>query len=444
VNELDVAVIGGGFSGSAVTAQLARRAQSDLSLAVFEPGVLGHGAAYGTQHAEHLLNTRVGAMSIFPDEPKHFQNWLGGTPADAFESRSRYGVYANACARRALEHPGFAHVQDAIVEIERRSDGAFLLAGESGKRYTARAVVIATGNPLPDDSFLPKAVRLHPGYVSDPWRFDYRKIGGHVLLVGSGLTALDVLVALENAGHRGSVDVVSRHGRYPEVHADVVPYDVVPALDTRSTVALLRSLRRHTVDAERRGFDWRAVVDAARQESEAIWRRLPPKERRRFERHLRGRWERRRHRAPQAVDAVRRRYEARGRLQTFAGTLAGMEGNTAVLALRNGTALHIRPDWIVNCTGLSGASGHRKNPVLSGLLDDGLLSISPGGLGLRADADLAAVDVNGRPVPGLWIVGPPARGSRFEATAVPELRGMAEQVAVGLLASLEERSQEAG
>lgn len=445
MTDLDVAVIGGGFSGCAVTAQLARRAPAGVSLALFEPGTLGHGAAYGTRHAEHLLNTRVAMMSIFPDDPAHFARWLGqDADADAFASRSRYGAYINAVALRALERPGFTHVAERVTSIVRRSDGAFTIVSESERRFTARSVVLATGNPLPDDGFLPKAVRLHPGYVRDPWRFDYRQVGGHVLLIGSGLTALDVLVALENGGHRGAVDVVSRRGRYPEVHADIDAYDVVPALDTRSAHALLRSFRRHVNDAERRGFDWRAVVDAVRQEAEAIWRRLSPADRRRFERHLRGQWERRRHRAPEAVAAVRRRYEERGRLRTYAGTLAGMDGTTAVLALRDGTSATLTPDWIVNCTGLSGAAGHRKNGAVASLFDAGLLSVAPGGLGLRADGDLAAIDAQGRSVAGLWITGPPARGSRFEATAVPELRVMAEQAAAGVVGSLEKQSQEAG
>jgi uncharacterized NAD(P)/FAD-binding protein YdhS len=43
------------------------------------------------------------------------------------------------------------------------------------------------------------------------------------------------------------------------------------------------------------------------------------------------------------------------------------------------------------------------------------------------------VDESGEAVPGLWIVGPPVRGSRFEATAVPELRAMAELAAAELL-----------
>ena len=107
------------------------------------------------------------------------------------------------------------------------------------------AVVLATGNPLPNGVFLPREIRLHPGYIDDPWRCDYRRVGGHVLAIGSGLTALDVLVALDACGHRGVVHVLSRRGRFPNVHADVAPYDVIPALDTRDARALLRSFRLH-------------------------------------------------------------------------------------------------------------------------------------------------------------------------------------------------------
>jgi uncharacterized NAD(P)/FAD-binding protein YdhS len=46
------------------------------------------------------------------------------------------------------------------------------------------------------------------------------------------------------------------------------------------------------------------------------------------------------------------------------------------------------------------------------------------------ERDLAAIGAAGRRIEGLWVVGPPVRGSRFEATAVPELSAMAEQVAL--------------
>ena len=428
--EVDAVVVGGGFSGAAVAAQLARRTGSGFSLALFEPGELGRGAAYGTRHDEHVLNTQAGTMSLFPGDPDHFVRWLGfGADPRAFVSRRVYGTYVNEIARQAFERPRFTHVADRVRRVERRGRGEFVVESGIGTRFVARAVVLATGNPAPNGGFLPREIRLHPGYIDDPWRCDYRRVGGHVLVIGSGLTALDALVALDACGHRGVVHVLSRRGRFPNVHAGVAPFDVIPALDARDARALLRSFRLHVRKAAQRGFDWRSVVDAIRPEGEAIWRRLSPDERLRFERHLRSHWERHRHRAPQEVDAVRRRYHDANRLFVHAGAIDEVQRAAVTIALRDGGRLKVRPDWIVNCTGVGGAGAMRKDPMLAGMFADGLISAAPGNLGLLTTSGLSAVGAANEPVDGLWIVGPPVRGSRFEATAVPELRVMAELVA---------------
>jgi uncharacterized NAD(P)/FAD-binding protein YdhS len=431
--EIDVAVIGGGFSGCAVAANLARHGRSGFSLALFEPEELGRGAAYGTPHSELLLNTRANMMSLFSDQPDHFVRWLGprGGSMD-FLPRRLFGQYVGDVARGALERPRFTRVPDRVTAVHRREVEGFIVES-SGARFGAKSVVLATGNAAPDDDFLPMEARLHPGYVRDPWRFDYRKVGGHVLVVGSGLSALDVLVALRGCGHRGVAHVLSRHGRYPEVHANVPPYDVIPAVDARDARSLLRSFRRHVDDAARRGFDWRAVVDALRPESEAIWRRLPPAEQVRFDRHLRTSWERHRHRAPQQVEAVRREYQHSGRLRSYSGKLQRMERGKVTIVLRDKTIAELHPDWIVNCTGLGRGRALARDPLLGAMLADGTLSRGRDGLGLRAAADLAAIDAGTNRVPGLWIVGPPVRGARFEATAVPELRSMAELATAEIL-----------
>ncbi|MGA9946148.1 MAG: FAD/NAD(P)-binding protein [Candidatus Cybelea sp.] len=432
--EFDVTIVGGGFSGSAVAANLARRAPSDFSVAVFDPDDLGRGAAYGTRHREHVLNTRAKMMSFYSDQPDDFVRWLGmrGGPND-FLSRRLYGEYVGEVAHRDLKAIRFTHVRDRIRNVRRSNREGFVVESRVGASFEARAIVLATGNPAPNDEFLPDEVRLHPGYIDDPWRFDYRVVGGEVLIVGSGLTALDVLIALRACGHRGRVHVLSRRGRFPQVHEDVTPYDVIPALDTHGAHSLLRSFRRHLDEAARRGFDWRAVIDSLRPETEAIWKRLPPVEQRRFERHLRVHWERHRHRVPPQVDAVRRAYRRTGRLHHHTGRLLRMERGTAEIVPHHGASVELRPDWIVNASGLGRVSAMRRDPLLGAMLSGGMVCDDSGGLGLRASPDLSAIDAFGYPVPGLWIVGPPARGSRFEATAVPELRAMAELVSSEIL-----------
>ncbi len=432
----DVAVIGGGFSGSLVCAQLDRRGPPDLSVCLFEDRETGRGAAYGARHRELLLNTRARAMSAFPDDPNHFVRWLGSraTPDD-FVSRRLYGEYVAEIARAAFVRPRFSTVNNRVRAIE-RAGRAFAVTTTSGTRFLARTVVLATGNALPDDDFLPRALVRNPGYVGDPWRFNYGLVGGHVLLVGSGLTALDVLVALEACGHRGSVHLVSRHGRFPEVHRErLIPLDVGPMLDASDARSLLRSFRRQVREAARRGFDWRAVVDAVRPEGEALWKVLSVRERRRFDRHLRAHWERHRHRAPHQVDDVRERYRTSGRLFVYEGRVASFRTGLVRIEPARGEPVTLRPDWIVNCTG-PGRRRLFKDALFEGALQSGLLVREPVGLGIRVDAEHAAIDGNGAPVRGLWVAGPLARGSRFEATAVPELRVMAQSVAANALETL--------
>jgi uncharacterized NAD(P)/FAD-binding protein YdhS len=438
----DVAIIGGGLSGALVAAQLARRGSRDLAACLFEESDVGRGAAYGTRHVAHLLNTRAGAMTAFPDDPDHFVRWLGSRGSrNDFVSRRLYGDYLAELTRQTLEQPRFTHVKARIAGLARTRDGGFLLeTAPSRTRYEARCVVLATGNALPSEDVLPRAAIEHPGYVADPWRFDYRCVGGHVLLVGSGLTALDVLVALESCGHRGAVHVVSRRGRFPEVHADrVASYDAVPALDTSNARAVLRSVRRHVRDAQARGIDWRAVVDAIRPESELVWRRLSPVERGRFDRHLRALWERHRHRAPQPVDAVRDRYEKAGRLFAYRGEVAAFHAGVARIVPAQGEPIELRPDWIVNCTG---PGRPLADPLLAGMLRRGIATPDPLGRGIRVNGGLSPIDAADTPVRGLWVVGPLARGSRFEATAVPELRTMAQAVAGDVLEALSQDDRE--
>ena len=78
-----IAIIGGGFSGTALAVQLLRRSGGPVTL-IERSGAWGPGLAYGTRCDRHLLNVRAERMSLFPDDPDHFTRWLAGAglPAD--------------------------------------------------------------------------------------------------------------------------------------------------------------------------------------------------------------------------------------------------------------------------------------------------------------------------------------------------------------------------
>src|SRR5438552_16823719 len=70
-----VAIIGGGFSGCMLAAQLLRRDPSSSVTLVDPAPVVGLGVAYATTYPPLLLNVPPGNMSALADDPEHFVGW---------------------------------------------------------------------------------------------------------------------------------------------------------------------------------------------------------------------------------------------------------------------------------------------------------------------------------------------------------------------------------
>src|SRR5271166_3934787 len=129
---LTVAIIGGGFTGATLAAQLLRNSGGSVSVFLIERGArLGRGVAYSTECMEHLLNVRARNMSAYPDDPEHFLEWARlnhdpGASPDDYLPRPVYGQYVTSVLRQEIErHPGqFEHVQDEVVSIARIGETA--------------------------------------------------------------------------------------------------------------------------------------------------------------------------------------------------------------------------------------------------------------------------------------------------------------------------------
>ena len=97
-----------------------------------------------------------------------------------------------------------------------------------------------------------------------------RQSGGDALLVGTGLTMVDLVLSLDAAGHQGAIVALSRRGLVPRGHADFEPapveQDEVPQGGLR---AMWRWLRKRSAEV-----GWRAAVDSLRPHSHALWQSL--------------------------------------------------------------------------------------------------------------------------------------------------------------------------
>ncbi len=436
-----VAVIGAGFSGVLTAVHLLRAPDGPRVLLIERGPRFGRGAAYSSASPHHLLNVRGANMSALPDSPAHFLDWLGVDRAEGdrvFVTRDRFGAYLQGLLREAagradgrliLEH-------DDAVSVARTS-GGWAVALAMGRRLRVDGIVLAVGNlPPPAPEGIDPELLASPRWISDPWAWleTDPAVYGDALLIGAGLTAMDVALALAAKAPGGTTLALSRHGLAPQAHG--------PNLETLSFAPAPRGSVREVVRRLRGPLadNWRAAIDALRPHVHGLWRSWDLTQRKRFLRHVRPWWEVSRHRLAPQVDAQISALRASGRLDLTAGRLVSLNlhpnGVEAIWRPRGGGPERRQIfAFAINCAGPLSDIAQTTDPLIRDLVDSGLARPDPCGLGLETDAEWRLIGVKGATT-GLFGVGPLTRGQVYEMTAVPDIRFQAAEVAKGIVADL--------
>jgi uncharacterized NAD(P)/FAD-binding protein YdhS len=418
-------------------------------------GTLARGVAYGTRTESHVLNVPAGRMSAFPEDEADFLRFARTRIPDAlggsFLPRRLYGEYLEDILQRAVT-AAIAGVRlepivGEAVALELPEAGGALLTLSDGRRIRTDRVVLALGNyaaanPSVEDPSFYASER----YIRDPWRPGALSVVGArepALLIGTGLTMLDVALDLATPDRRAPIHAVSRRGLLPQSHRSPgAPPDHShrpPGMAQCPPTALdyLRVVRRHVRALAREGVDWREVIGALRPITPALWRALPLAERKRFLRHLRPYWEVHRHRAAPELAGALGALIASGRLEIRAARLLRFEdtesGVVVTLRGRGGEVARLSVAWVINCTGPASDLRTLDDPLIASLRAGGLIHPDPLGLGLETSPEHALLTADGRRSEVLYHVGPLLRATHWEATAVPELREHAREVVNHLL-----------
>lgn len=452
-----VAIVGGGFSGTLVAVNLTRLARGrPLRVLLFERRErFARGVAYGTSCPQHLLNVPAGMMSALPDEPDHFLGWLQARDPSAqrgtFAPRQLYGEYLEDLLSAAAKAPGatIELVRDEVVAIDLVDDEdgpCVALTGLDGRRVRADQAILALGNPTPQDP-LPglDLGRAAKDYRNNPWDEDV--LGGldrddAILLIGTGLTAVDLIVEARVGGLRGPILVVSRHGLLPFPHKAVPPRPhVLGAPGGNPKVrSLLRQVRQEATRCTTDGGDWRTVVDSLRPAVQGIWRSFDNTEKRRFLRHLSAHWDVHRHRVAPDVARIVEESRRDGQLTIIAGRVLALDerdGRVEVTLMPRGSSepRTVRVRRVVNCTGPTRDIRIGRTPLLGCLIDGGYCRPDALSMGLEATDAGALIAADGLPSDRLYALGPLLKGRLWETTAVRELRVQALELAKHLMES---------
>ncbi len=431
-----IAVIGGGAAGVLAAFSLAREGLRPVVIA--DGRTPGHGIAYATSDPLHRLNVPAARMSVCPDDQNSFVRWIQANvdrraQGSDFVPRSWYGDYLAGVlgdlvsTGKAALWAGRA-VSVAGADPAGRGERVHVSLAD-GRQLDASAAVFAVGCPPPVANWAPPALATDSRLVVDPWApGKLTEIAGppsrprEVLLVGAGLTMVDVALSVASRNPRARITAVSRSGLLPMAHLPV-PSSPIPTPEAPQGPLSLETAREIVADsiglAVRLTGDWRPGIDGLRPITQALWKALPAADRARFLREDRRRWDVLRHRmAPQVAEAI---------------TQLRQDGRLRVDALGDRTIGDYpwqRFDTVVACTGQGGQLS--ADPLLAGMIAAGSIRSDPLGLGLDCDGHGRPFSRDGRVWRQVSVIGALRRGQLWESTAIPELRAQASHIATRL------------
>ena len=444
---MQIVIIGGGAGGVLAAHALLRVASVTDVITQIEPAALGEGLAYATQNERLLLNVRASNMSISADEPAHFVSWLAqthpGADGDAFVPRSWYAAYLRDALAQAIAASAgrYRHIASLVTDVIPSGVGAMVVLAD-GSVIAADEVVLAIGHNQPSNPlarWIPAVPRIIQGY-------DWQRIGTDiqsddaVVIIGTGLTMVDSVIALLGNGHRGSITAFSRRGYEPRTHVARATYSApFTRIDGQRPLSeLLHTFRAAVTAAAAVGIPWQAVVDSLRPHTQGLWQQFGTTTQRRFLRHLRPFWDVHRHRIAPEIAAQLAAAHERGQLRSLTGRVTSAQYNPAEIAVTLATQsgpVHLHAAYIINCTGPSTDFGTLEAPLIVALRNRGLLNPDALRLGIANGIDARLLDTSGQTIPWLWTIGPLRKGLLWECIAIPDIRNEAKILAADICAT---------
>lgn len=435
-----VLIVGGGASGVLAAAHILRCDPAARVTLVEPRDRIGLGLAYSTPDRNHLLNVRARNMSAFSDDPDHFLSWLAlhGQPSepDGFVGRRLYGSYlAELLSVWADARPARFRRAHGICTGLTEAPSGIVAQFDDGTAQLADHAILATGHSLPQQTT--------SGAILPAWDpIPELPQEASVLILGTGLTMVDQVLSLLDAGFDGPITVISRRGLLPRAHRSTVPLKIGPqdipfAAPVSTLCRWLRSLARR---AEHQGGTWRDAVDAVRPYVRRIWRSLPPGERARFLRHGQRWWDIHRHRMLPESEARLLAAMADGQLAVLKGEVREVHPASGGITARY-RPFRSRGEATLSATLAIDARGLRghpsESPLLRGLLKSGAARMDALGLGLDIAEDGAVIGSDGAASRRISVVGPLGRAAFWEITAIPDIRDKAAILATRLCQTVE-------
>lgn len=454
-----VAIVGGGFSGLSVIGHLLQKA-APLHIYLFEESdSIGPGVAFGTISPKHPLNVMASRMGAFADNENDFYEWLKTNESDwrkdpafaniellptSFLPRKLYGLYLKALFKKLSEkNSAIEVISQEVVNINKRPQNELEIVTRNGNKFVADFLVLALGPAFKHFSFETPDLLSNPRFTHNIWEPHEESIfcdpflikndtSQRILLIGSGLTAIDTVISLEQEGFRGEIQVVTKSRGFSAAHFhdEAEPYRGFSLTELpKECLPLLKYLKNKWKALKKQGLDWRKFFNGLKPITASLWQRMSLQSKKKFLRHLLTHWNRHRHRMSPESEILINRLQKEGRLKLLFGNVKDVISHPDRLEVKIECLEKektIFADHVINCAGQDFQIKKRNDLLLNALLEKKLIKLDDLALGLKVEKNEILAGDNGK---NIFALGALLFGERFETTSVPEIRQQASSIA---------------
>ncbi|GHC17025.1 FAD/NAD(P)-binding protein [Aidingimonas halophila] len=451
----DIAIIGFGATGVSFLYQLHSHIHEQdikiVKVAIISPKEsFSSGLAFGQAESLHKVNTPPELMGIDPEDPNGFSSWLRkhNQNFERYPPRLTYADYL-----RHIYHS--MHGDDKIKISEYHSLASDIDFAQGAQRVTLNngQVVNAKKTVLTLGSLTAPTFSTNDGYHAIPPKAIPRLGTPETALVaGTGLTAVDCVKSLANAGCR-SIHLFSRNGLVPTVISRSIEYSpehftwqkLKKALNQHergerlpSVIKLLRMeigrmrspevfraselLNQGNVcgywdyllgRADQGDLPFQDTLCSTRYYAHKIWKKLGDNEKLDFQYNFGAFWSCWRHPIPAEVIRELNEYTRCGRLHIHCpvSSIKWRDGHY-ILETKN---TMVRSNVLIDGTGGSFSIRATRSLLLQNMLAKGLCQPHPCG-GLRID-NLTYAVLNDIGKTGIYCLGPLVKGELFSTNA---------------------------
>ena len=234
---LRIGIIGSGFSGvscfvNIIDIFLSENIQRKIEITLFDKNIVnGRGLAYSTHCAAHLLNTPSDTVGILPNRKDDFKKWLWSKLKEGFFTgcnidpqhppREIYGQYVEEMFELYVQKAASLGInthkkKQEVTEIF-SANHEYIINTKENSSLTFNYIILAVGG---FHSAKLDFLKSFNGYITSPYDNEFNsKVAqmNDVLIIGTRLSCVDSILALEENGHKGKIMCVSESGLFPRV-----------------------------------------------------------------------------------------------------------------------------------------------------------------------------------------------------------------------------------